>query len=83
MQQLTDEPLLPRHARWEEFLERLCGPEGCDFRGQRWTCQGDHRFTRAILSSMGISEAAAEVSIAYFHDHHGYCDCEVVFNVSG
>jgi len=83
VQQLADEPVLPRHPRWGEFLERLCGPDGCHFRGQRWTCHGDLRFTRAILVAMGLSEPAVRVSLAYLRDHGGYCDCEVVFNVGG
>jgi Protein of unknown function (DUF2695) len=32
---------------------------------------------------MGLSEVAIEVCMAYFEDHGGYCDCEVVFNVAG
>ena len=31
----------PSHPRWDEFLERLCGPEGCDFKAKGWTCFGD------------------------------------------
>ena len=79
------EPILPRHPRWEEFLDRLCGPEGCDFQEatMTWTCFGgtDKRFSRRVLAGMGLSERAIEVSLAYFEDHGGHCDCEVVFNV--
>ena len=81
MIQLQDEPLLPRHPRWDEFIDRLEGPEGCDFHPDHWTCHGDLRAATAILGRMGLTERAVRVSVAYFKDHGGYCDCEVVFNV--
>jgi len=83
MPTLATEPILPRHPRWGEFLQRLCGPEGCNFTGTTWTCFGgtDKRFCRLILARMGLSERAIEVNLAYFEDHGGYCDCEVALNV--
>jgi hypothetical protein len=75
------EPVLPRHPRWGEFLERLAGPGACDFHRDRWTCFGDLRFTNRILRDMGLDVRAIEISTAYFKDHGGYCDCEVIFNV--
>jgi hypothetical protein len=83
MPTLSAEPILPRHRRWDEFIERLCGPEGCNFTETSWTCFGgnDLRFSRGILARMDLSERAIEVCLAYFADHGGYCDCEVVFNV--
>ena len=82
---LTVEPILPRHPRWEEFIERLCGPEGCNFTETSWTCFGgdDKRFCSRILASMGLPERATAASLAYFEDHGGHCDCEVVFNLGG
>jgi Protein of unknown function (DUF2695) len=79
---LSPQPILPRHPRWEEFLDRLYGPEGCNFK-TTWTCFGgtDKRFSREILTRMGLSDRAIAVSLAYFEDHGGYCDCEVVLNV--
>jgi hypothetical protein len=74
-------PLLPRHARWDEFLERLAGSGACNFQTDRWTCFGDMRFTERILREMGLDEQSISVSTAYFRDHGGYCDCEVIFNV--
>jgi hypothetical protein len=76
----TLRPILPRHPRWDEFLERLAGPEACNFQTDRRTCFGDVRFTRTILRDMGLDEPSIEASIAYFRDHDGYCDCEVVRN---
>ena len=80
---LSPVPILPRHPRWEEFIERLCGPEGCNFTDTSWTCHGgtDKRFCRRILAAMGLSERAILVSLAYFEDHGGFCDCEVAFNL--
>jgi Protein of unknown function (DUF2695) len=75
------QPILPRHARWNEFLERLASPEACNFHNDQWTCFGDMRFTQRILRDMGLDEYSIEVSTTYFKDHGGYCDCEVVFNV--
>jgi hypothetical protein len=71
----------PSHPRWDEFLERLCGPEGCDFKAKGWTCFGDVRFSRKVLSGMGLDAAATDLSIGGFRKLGGYCDCEVVFNV--
>lgn len=78
------EPILPAHPRWEEFLERLRGPEGCNFTETSWTCFGgtDKRFSRRILGRMGLSEQAIAASLAYFEDHGGCCDCEVVSDVA-
>ncbi|HEY7199626.1 MAG TPA: DUF2695 domain-containing protein [Candidatus Dormibacteraeota bacterium] len=79
---LSPLPILPRHPRWNEFIERLSGPEGCNFRDTRWTCHGtEKRFCREILTRMGLSDRAIAISLAYFEDHGGYCDCEVVLNV--
>jgi hypothetical protein len=37
---------------------------------------------KRILQRMGLDEPAIEVSVAYFRDHGGYCDCEVLLNVA-
>ncbi len=83
MRQLIDDPILPRHPLWDKFIDQLCGPECCNFRNDRWTCFGDLRFSEAILDRFGLSETSLQVSLAYFRDHGGFCDCEVVFNVDG
>jgi len=81
MNPLIADLILPRHPRWNEFVARLAGPNGCNFGEQSWTCFGDLRFTRQILAQMGMRPAPIDVCIAYFKDHGGYCDCEVIFNV--
>lgn len=83
MATLSPVPILPRHPRWDEFIERLSGPEGCDFTDTTCVCAGgtDKRLSRRILARMGLSERAIAISLAYFEDHGGFCDCEVVLNV--
>ena len=75
----------PEHPRWREFLKRLEGPEGCNFRLEgedfHWNCNGqdDRPYSRAILADMGGLDVGDTLS--YFDQHGGHCDCEVVFNV--
>jgi hypothetical protein len=77
--------MTPEHPRWEEFCERLAGPEGCHFRRKpdgraTWKCAGgtDKTLATKILKTMGMDVAA---SLACFEAHGGYCDCEILFNV--
>jgi Protein of unknown function (DUF2695) len=71
--------MFPRHLRWDEFIQRLGGPEACNFQNDQWTCFGDVRFINRILREMGLDTRSTGVSVAYFRDHGAYCDCEVVF----
>ncbi len=82
----------PAHSRWQEFYDRLEGPDGCNFREEpdadgkpetRWTCLAgkDKSAARRILSAMGFSRASVDASCADFEAHGGYCDCEILFNV--
>jgi len=73
--------------QWQEFVRRLEGPKGCNFRLREkgssaiiWDCSSSHHFELAspILRSMGFD---VEKSIAYFRKHGGFCDCEILFNV--
>ena len=86
--QVTVEVVLtPADPRWREFIRRLEGPEGCDFRKGEygeysWRCAGgrDQSLSRAILTDMGGIDV--EGTLGYFDQHGGYCDCEVVFYVN-
>lgn len=81
------------NPRWKEFIERLNGPEGCNFRQDpndpdniekvTWTCAGGKNkdLAAAILRSMDDVEVQA--SLEFFEAHGGYCDCEILFNVDG
>lgn len=82
--------MTPSEPDWNEFKDRLEGPEGCNFRkddaGEIWWDCGGHEDTiadfsksTAILSSMDNIDVPA--SIEFFGEHGGYCDCEVLFNV--
>lgn len=81
--------MLPEHPRWDEFLDRLEGPEGCDFKEDEngevtWTCGGrfDKSHAHRILKGMGLDDAAIEESFAYYTANGGHCDCEILFNVA-
>jgi len=83
------EIMKPGNARWEEFTERLSGPEACDFKLKdpddpmsfTWTCKGgtDKSMATAILEDMGGFDVVG--SLVYFERNGGYCDCEILFNV--
>jgi hypothetical protein len=81
--------MTPEHDRWEEFIDRLGGPEGCDFREKEdgsltSICDPSNRRRpgcRRIMRRMGLSRRQIAASLAYFEEHGGYCDCEVLMNV--
>jgi len=72
----------PANPSWPEFFVRLDGPEGVNAReveGQHtWQCDHTLSKARAILADMGVD---VDGSVAYFEDHGGFCDCEVLLNV--
>ena len=74
-----------------EFLNRLHGEEGCNFRKDKkgedtWTCKaagpnyGEHNLARKILTKMGISKTEQKRFIDECKEYGGYCDCEILFN---
>ncbi len=78
--------MTPAHPLWEEFVQRLEGPEGCDFQqdetGQwQWQCQGGTDKSKAIAILETMPDIDVEASLDYFERHGGYCDCEILFNV--
>lgn len=78
--------MTPNHPRWEEFVERLMGPDGCDFqthpqKPMTWKCGGakdEKRLTAAIMEEMGGVDI--EESLAFFEHLGGVCDCAVILN---
>ena len=77
----------PGHAGWTDFLEKLEGPDGCDFKKDEngkttWRCKGgkDKTLATEIMQSMGDLDVPA--SLAYFEQLSGFCDCEILFNVA-
>ncbi len=77
------------HKLWDEFLERLEGPEGCNFQQKdpddatttTWQCAGgtSKEYATAILKT--IPDIDIDTSLAFFEDNGGHCDCEILFNV--
>jgi len=79
--------MTPQYPRWTEFIERLGGPEGCDFKENEegettWCCAGgrDKALAEAILTAMGDIDVVA--SLTYFEEHGGHCNCEILFNIA-
>ena len=78
------------HVLWDEFMGRLEGPEGCDFKMKdpndtnttTWRCSNkiDREFATAILKTMPNIDI--EGSMKFFSDNGGFCDCEILFNVA-
>ena len=80
--------MTPSNPRWNEFIEKLLGSEGCnmietipgDPKSITWQC--DHQgfeFTKAILEKMDGIDISA--TLQYFRDHGGKCDCLILLNV--
>ena len=85
--------MTPEHPHWAEFTRHLGGRQGCNFQEKvpgdvtsvTWRCKGGHdqSYAAAILKNMGFSAKAVKESLAYFTEHGGHCDCEILFNVGG
>lgn len=80
--------MCPGHLRWEEFVGRLEGGEGCNFKVVKgkttWKCKGGENKDRAtaILKKMSKQEPIdIEGTLRFFESRGGYCDCEILFNV--
>ena len=83
IRQEAGEVLTPDHPRWAEFVERLGGEEGCNFREDKasWRCGSEPEKPRAeaILRDMGGVDV--DESLVFFDLHGGHCDCQILFNV--
>ena len=74
----------------KEFLERLEGKEGCNFRKNKdgetcWNCDSIHyswKLSRKILKKMKIPWEEQIYFLNECADHGGYCDCEILFNAA-
>jgi hypothetical protein len=80
------EVLTPQSPRWTQFTDRL--NEVLYVSDTQWRCDGDqghgpnpnhYRYAEAVMSQMGGVDIPN--SIAFFQDHGGHCDCEILFNV--
>ncbi len=83
----TIEIIGPGHDRWEEFCDRLAGPTGVNFRHDDegelcWDCDSSEIiYAVRILQLMGFNQDSINVSLDYYRDHGGFCDCEILFNI--
>lgn len=90
---MKQQVMTPDHPHWDAFLRRLEGPEGCHFQGEyddegnlilnsvEWECAGGKDKSKAIAILKTMPDIDVSASLAFFEQHGGYCDCEIVFNV--
>lgn len=79
-------------AQAETFLERLEGPEGCDFQQRdpknietmTWKCRAGRDQSKAsrILKQMGFAKWQISELLAFCTEQGGHCDCEILFNAA-
>jgi hypothetical protein len=79
------EVMSPDSARWDEFVEKLEGPNGCNFREvdgeSKWTCKGGMDKSNAARILREMRGVDLDATLAFFDQHGGHCDCEILFNV--
>jgi hypothetical protein len=74
------ELLTPDHQRWSELKSKLNEILFTYIDNKLYSrCKGDLRYSIRILKSMGNIDV--EKTLKFFRKHHGYCDCEILFNV--
>lgn len=78
--------MTPQHPKWEEFLVRLEGPEGCNFQEDEagkisWKCKGGKDKSKAATILTTIPDIDIDKSLRYFESRGAYCDCEILFNL--
>jgi hypothetical protein len=72
--QMFLEILTPKSSRWNEFADAL------DAALQKWGCDGKTlRLAKAIMTTM--PDIDVDGSSAFFEEHGGFCDCEILINV--
>ncbi|MHC4428068.1 MAG: DUF2695 domain-containing protein [Planctomycetota bacterium] len=80
--------MTPEDPKWDEFVKRLEGPEGVNFRRDpeggevTWDCYHNFRNSAAVLASMGIPAEDIEATFEFFVREGAYCDCEVLLNLT-
>lgn len=80
----------PDDPQWNEFIERLHGPEGCNFHYEvdndplslRWDCNRKHTLSKRILAKMGLTRKEIASSLEFFEQNSGFCSCEILLNVA-
>jgi hypothetical protein len=61
--------MTPDHPQWKEFCRRLGNFE----------CKGNLRNAKKLLRAY---DADIELSIEFFKQHCGFCDCEILLNIA-
>lgn len=77
--------MTPEHPSWDKFIRQLRGLRGCNVRGQDddvlFDCDGSHERPKATAILKGFAGIDVEVSLRYFEERGGHCDCEIIWNV--
>jgi hypothetical protein len=79
------EILTSQSPRWYLFGAMLSDMLQGDLPEGKWRCGNDgsggsmHRYTEALLKTMGGIDIVG--TLDFFRKHGGHCDCEVLFNV--
>jgi Protein of unknown function (DUF2695) len=78
------ETLTPKSNRWETFIDALGRAVQIDGCGRDETTDrylDVYRQSKRIMADMGNVDIPA--SLAFFQNHGGHCDCEILLNVAG
>ncbi|GAH04401.1 unnamed protein product [marine sediment metagenome] len=66
-----------------DFLLKLAGPEGCQFKGANWRCGGkEFKYSRKILKLMKIPKREQDNFLKLCKELGGFCDCEILMNAA-
>jgi hypothetical protein len=73
----------PTHPDWIAFCNALAADLTMEDVGGKpsWNCQHDHRHARAVLANKW-PQIDVEETLELFRDRAGFCDCEILLNVS-
>ena len=73
----------PTHPDWTAFCGALSARLTVrDVEGKpSWNCQHDHWHARALLVREW-PQIDVEATLELFREHGGFCDCEILLNVS-
>ena len=61
--------MIPGHPQWVEFCNKLQEMQWCE-----------HEFGYAI-ECLNLFAVDTDRTLAWFQEHGGYCDCEIIFNI--
>ena len=92
MQNVHKEILTKEHQLWNDFCKRLEGEEGCNMQitgdglnldDYQFRCDRtmERPYTKKILQK--YNNIDVEGTMKYFEKQGGYCDCEILFNITG